>query len=527
MNIASVASRVLLGASALLLPLAAAAQTASTTPEKKAAEGSRYVQCDGEPNNVTGGETAARLLGAVTLLGLFAPPPEAADASKRKFGAEGVTVCSELLTGEKREGNPSRRVGLIMARAIHQIEAKDFASAIADADLAQKEAEAAGLMADPYFARSRGRAFDLIRAAALFRQGKIAEARDMTIRNAGLAKHSFLALSGNQYSQMVQTGTPAEAQYYGWMTRSTALLASSEAARLEEIGRLREAATLREAKLDFLSVLNDQKNSVALAEAAVANALAGNRELGQQRAREAQANFDQRRSEGKPETNAAEFVELIDLYHVIDMADGGDIKGARRLFAARSQWIAPSFGMVVEVTRRLLAGASADERIGGLSRDPAQLWADRIATTKAALLDKDSDNKTLFYLVRNAVPASAYEALSKNVWNVKKSTIALTIKPKDGKPRKYDTFLQFGNFQAVFEGYLLHAALTAKSRGHQGFVLTAVPAGGMFGALVLTGNRGEPGLPAALYNDADEIIADLSSIIPSPDALKARRAAKS
>lgn len=526
MKIVTLIGRAMLGASVSLMPFVAAAQTAAATPEKKDPEGSRYVQCDGEPNNVTGGETAARLLGAVTLLGIFAPPPEAADASKRKFAAEGVAVCSALLTGEKQEGNPPRRVGLIMARAVHQIEAKNFAAAIADADLAQKEAETAGLMADPYYARSRGHGFDLIRAAALFRQGKVAEARDMAIRNAGLVKHSFLGLSGNVYSQMVQSGTPAEAEYYSWLTRGTALAGRNEAARLEELGQFKEAATIREAQIDHLAILNELKSSVVLAESAVANALAGNRELGRQRAREAQANFDQRKSDGKPESNAAEFVELIDLYRIVDMADGGDLKGARRLFSARSQWIAPSFGMVTEVTRRLLVGATADERIGGLSRDPAQLWADRTATTTAAMLEKDSDNKTLFYLMRDPTPASAYEALSKDVWNVKKSKIVLTVKPKDGKPRKYDTFLLLGNIQATFEGYLLHAALLAKSRGQQGFIITALPAGNYLGALVLTGNRGEPGLPAALYNDADQVITDLSPIIPSPDMLKARRAAK-
>ena len=75
--------------------------------------GSAYVQCDGQPDNVTDGETAARLLGAVTLLGLFAPPHEAADSSKRKFGAEGVAACTSLLSGDHQEGNAKRRLGLM------------------------------------------------------------------------------------------------------------------------------------------------------------------------------------------------------------------------------------------------------------------------------------------------------------------------------------------------------------------------------------------------------------------------------
>ncbi len=45
-------------------------------------------------------------------------------------------------------------------------------------------------------------------------------------------------------------------------------------------------------------------------------------------------------------------------------------------------------------------------------------------------------------------------------------------------------------------------------------------------AWILTGNSGDPGLPATLFNNADEVIADLSPIIPDPVLLKARRAAK-
>lgn len=35
---------------------------------------SDYLKCDGQPNNMTAGESIGRLIGAVTLLGIFAPP---------------------------------------------------------------------------------------------------------------------------------------------------------------------------------------------------------------------------------------------------------------------------------------------------------------------------------------------------------------------------------------------------------------------------------------------------------------------
>jgi len=47
----------------------------------------------------------------------------------------------------------------------------------------------------------------------------------------------------------------------------------------------------------------------------------------------------------------------------------------------------------------------------------------------------------------------------------------------------------------------------------------------LLAAFIMTGNRGAPGLAAPLFNDADEVIADLSPLFPSPETLKARRAA--
>ena len=173
---------------------AAFAQDAAKSAAKDA--GSLYLQCDGFPNNMTAGESAARLLGAVTLLALFAPPPEAADASKRKFGAEGVTACTGILEGEKAEGNARRRIPLILARALHRIEAKDYDAAIADVALARGEAGTAGLTADPYFNRSMGLSFDQVEAAALVRKGQVADAMRVSLAAAPQHRFSLMPLVG-------------------------------------------------------------------------------------------------------------------------------------------------------------------------------------------------------------------------------------------------------------------------------------------------------------------------------------------
>lgn len=509
-----------------------AAQTASATQAAPAADpaekqGSLYLQCDGQPNNMSGGERAARVLGAIALVGLLAPQPESPDASKRKFGAEGVAACTSLIDGDKKETNAKRRAHLILARALHRIEAKDYDAALADAALARREMAESGLSADPYYARSQGRAPDLIEAAALYRMGKPAQAEEAALRGMENVRHNLFGLvMVPGYMLATRTGSEAELRYLGWRSRASAPTLRFEAARLEEFGRFADAARAYDGLIDYNRV-NTPKNilSIRLAEAAVAHALAGHADVAAERARDAQANFDQRKADGKPEGDDAAFVEVMDLYGIVHLADSGDVKGARRLFAARSQWVAASFGAVTEVTRRLRTGAAADELIGGLGKDVDQLWADRDAKLRAATLAKDSDNKTLFGLIPAADQAGEYEALSKTIWRTDKSKLLIVPKKPPENGNKFEVLIGYAPLMPSIDGYALHAALLAKARGKQGFIITPIVQNGLIAALFITGDRGAPGLPEGMFNDAETVIADLSPVIPAPETLEARRKA--
>lgn len=491
--------------------------------------GSLYLQCDGKPNNMTTGESAARLLGAVTLLGLFAPRAESADASKRKRGEDGVAACSPLIEGERMEGNAARRVDLILGRAIHHIEAKKYEAAIADAGLAREAARTAGLLADPYYARSQGRASDLIEAAALYRLNRADEAREVALRASPAIRHSVLGLLGiPQYLFDGPNASAKEAEYLSWRSHGAAISASIEADRLEEWGKFAEAAQVRDALVEFdRAVKPDGISSAWLAKAAVAHALAGHADIAAERIAAARANIDKRRTEGKPEAGNAEIVEIIDLHAILQMAASGNLNGARRLFSARSQWVAASFGSVVETTRRLRAGAAPAELIGGLSQDPETMWRERLDARRAEVLAKDTDNKTLFALLPGMDPAGSYQSVSKQVWRTDKSKLVMKIdKPAEGALQMERMFLYTVGVggDVALDAYSLHAALLAKARGHQGFVIMPMAAAGYVTAAFKTGNRGEPGMAAALFNDADEVIANLSPLIPDPETLKAIKA---
>lgn len=517
-------SSLMAGAAALglvITPASASAQAQAAAPAKPA--GSLYLQCDGQPNNMTDGEMAARLLGAVTLLGLFAKPPESADASKRQFGAAGVAACTSLIEGERREGNPNRRIGLILGRAIHQIEAKKPEAALQDVALARREAEAAGLTKDPYWMASRGRSFDQVEAAALFRLDKPAEAQEASLRGVEAQQYSLLGLIDlASYDDYVERPSAAEDRRLAFLTRLAWPMGNHRADRLEQAGRFAEAARLRDAIVEYDATHTPEFNdSSLLAEAAVSHALAGNAEVAAERAKAAKANSEARKAAGKPENDAAEIVELLDLHAVLDLASKGDLKTARRLFSARSEWIAPSFGAVAEVNRRLRAGASADELIGGLAKTPEQLWAERRDAKKAALLAKDGDNKALFGNMAPALTPRPFTDLSRNVWNVEKSRIILKRKPTDTS--KFDLMFLYGTHPDVaLQAYLLHAALTAKSRGHQGFVFNPLITSQFIAGTFRSGNMGEKGFAPDLFIAADPVIAALRQFFPDPETLKAR-----
>lgn len=508
---------------ALVAPVQAAWAQAAAPAEKPV---QLHVQCDGMPDNVTAGETAARLLGAFTLLALFAPPPEQADPSKRKFGAEGVAVCTRLIDGDKKETNAPRRIGLIMARAIHQIEAKNYEAAIADAALGRSEATAAGLMADPYFARSRGRGFDQIEAAALFRMGKLAEASEAALRTNPLIQYSLAPqLLTVDYGAMLRQPADTELTNLDWRARLYPSYSYQRAAELELLARFADAARVRDAFVDFDRVNTPDINSSAgMAQAAITYALAGNKERAAEQIAEARANAAKRKADGKPDPNKSEVIELFDLYGIIDMS-ATDAKTARRLFSARSQWVSTSLGTVIEVSRRLREGAAPDELIGGLAHDGSQLWKDHVDSETAEMTAKDKDNATLFRLMPYPMTASAWELMSKQVWNTAKSKILL----KPGKPdkdnnSKLETLFYYGLSPSVaMDAYVLHAALLAKSRGQAGFVFAPILSESVIGGLFRSGNRGDPGLPDDLFLDANDVIAKLSLAIPDPDTLKARQ----
>jgi hypothetical protein len=491
---------------------------------------SLHVQCDGFPNNISSGESAARILGAVTLLGLFAPSREAADVTKRKFGKEGVEACNAVLIGEKAENNQSRKLELTMARAVHHIEAKDYSSALGDVALARAIANDAGFSKDPYFQRSVGNGLNQLEAAALIRQSKGVEAANAAMPQLNAVKHQFwLVNEMDNFNEFVPTDEPIIKEHYNRLNRIYPQYANGGARRLEDLGKFAEAAAMREAIIDYhLSFKGEQSSSYIYAASALDHALAGDWSKAAERAQLARDNDKKRVAEGKPDSDRTANAEILDLYEVLKLAHDGNMAGARRMFTGRSEWLNPSLGAVMEVNRRLSVGASADEKIGLLAKTPDQMWKERQEAALAKLLATDADNKTLFRSINGYNKANNWESFSKHTWNTEKSKLF------DKKPDEKNGFLwlttsgavYYGSVYAQFDSMLLHAALTAKSKGHANLVFVPIISEKAFlSAFVRFGKIGDPGIPEQLSLNADDVIAELKEVIPSPADLKIRRAA--
>jgi hypothetical protein len=501
---------------------------AQTREERKAAAeerkrlGSLYLRCDGEPNNMTGGESFARLLGAVTLLGLFAPQPETPDPSKRLFAEEGVDACNQLIEGPKAEGNAIRRLPLILARALHQIEAKNYEAALQDVALARQEATAANLAGNPYFDRSMGLSFSKIEGEAKLRMGDAAGAQAASLSPVAEMKYSFMPnLLARDYNEHLPELTQVSEARLKTNGKILPVFLIDYADELDEVGRFEESAKQREAYITFTEGMNPENSrSIIYARTALAHALAGSWPIAIERAEFARSNLAQRKVDGKPEKNASEVVEVLDLYEIVKLAFDGDVKGARRNFAARSQWVEPSFGAVMEVNRRLREGAEEEEIFGSLKPTAEEMWQKRSDELMAAKLQKDTDNKTLFRLIQPYAKVNEYEDRSKRTWRIAKSKMMSKEPDEDGM----FVITSPGSLTVAADSIMLHAALQAKDRGKEGFTMFLLPLGFRSIGLTRFVDRAEGG--DELFIPAEEVITELSELIPSPDELKRRKKAR-
>ncbi|HEX8193106.1 MAG TPA: hypothetical protein VF552_09415 [Allosphingosinicella sp.] len=503
--------------------LAGAAMLAALFPCQSAAaagEPSNYLRCDGQPDNIGDGETAARVLGAVTLLGLFAPGNEVADPSQRRTGAEGVAACTAALTGE---ANDRRRAELILARAVHHIEANDFDAAVADAR--SVAADRPAFSGTPYFRMSFGLAAMDIEALALTARGRHAEAAAKAMEMADAAPYDVLnMLRAVRYVGANATFGEAERRFYDRAVRLYPI------AVLDRAGARNFAGDWRGAAEDYALLSRVFASAIArpvasaLGNAAIARALAGEGEAADALGREAQAAVDADAAAGRT-AGVTAGREVIDLLRILRTFQNGNAAEARLLFAARSGWEAPHAAAVSEIARRLREGAADAQLTGLLAGDPARFRTASIELRRRNIFGGENAAKDYHRALRDYAGERAYGRFSGNVWREGRSRYFAREENKDNHARLVTVGRDGGGTPAGY-ALLLHSALVARAEGRSRFMLLPAQSA-VYAAFVRTGNPGDERIVDQVSFDTEQVIADLSPLVPRAAAGAAARTGRS
>jgi hypothetical protein len=491
------------------------AQTLQPKTATNSNEGSLYLQCDGNPNNMSAGESIARFIGAVTLLGVFAPATESPNSAKRKFGSAGVAACSALLDGPKAEVNIGRRLPLIVAKAIHYIEDDKYQDAINAISEARKEADLAGLSDNVYFQRSLGLSFDRIEAEALVRMGRGLQARSVSMRKIRTFPHSYYVLHKSaDFYPLVREVTDDQLFQIDRLARIVRKDIWVKSSRVQLSGNFKEAARINESYLEFWNTFGEKyQPPEPLATTAVVHALNENWQLAEMRAQEARYNIELMRKDGVKFDYLPATSELLDLYDILVLVKEGEVKKARLKFSSRSDWLHITFPQRIKTIDLLQKNAEKADLVGSLSKSVEEIWEEQQSSELASLLNLGKNNNYLFELIEPYAKYEDYRRISNIVWSSRKSKI-ISEKPNETSG-DHTMYLPNCSARTCVDGLILHAALEAKRRGFRGFrfgvsMQTANQGWVKFGAL------GDKGMAVDFYQDADEVINELQQIIPRP-----------
>ena len=474
---------------------------------------SDYLRCDGQSKGMGVAEGLARLTVVIGTMGLLGAP-ESDNVAERRFGKEGVEACTQALADGKGKNDDRRRARLVLARAIHHVEAKDLDAALKD--VRSFPAIGGDKASDPGFLRSLALSALDLEAAILLRMGKPAEAEAVALKMAAQSPYDLQnQIRANRYITPATGMTEAKSDFYRNFVRI------SPEARLEQVEALEWAG-------DFAGAADASEGFIALIEgvgpvpllkarAAVQNILAGHLDRAEPLIAAARRENDEAAarvtgSAGGSQDSVSRTDELLDFARIARLAGEGKLADARTQFGARSRWLAPSVPTVAYLTAKLRTGADPASLAGALAREPETLKTDAIAAQEKTLTD-DKATKALYGAIRPLLDNGDYAGLAKNMRQIDKSKFLQ--KKSDDRPGETLTMIG-GNGVPAGEGFLLHAALLAKSRGKSGFAILPIRVSTITGrGLIAEPDRK---LPADAFSKPDEVIQTLGPRFPKPEA---------
>jgi tetratricopeptide (TPR) repeat protein len=451
-----------------------------------------WVQCDGYPKPAASGVKLLRGLAAVGTLGLSGLP-ETFNPEGRETGEAGVTACQSALAELGGSDNWLRRVTLQQGLAIHELEAKKPAEALAAVDAAV--AAAGENSANLYFKRSTGVSLDILRGIALLQLGRsdegLASVRRAAEARPWSARVKIVALSmlgidpivepieftlAEELSRLDPSSVAVPANIYlrggryadAWRLYKAHRTAGAEGSDADQPGD-------QPFKIPVIKVKSDFSDDLL---AAFAAARAGDRKAADQileqaisEAKESGTNLAKFRSETSPEqieTHQRSFLGNIERWRgMVDAAGllaAGDAAGAQAKLMDGKEW--PASPLLADLAADIRAKLPAGERKGLVAIDPAELRAkmgDNRKERLTRLVGLD-----LFDILPQPETESRLNGFSKQIGFGLKGTGFKSKMLPNGLTR-----IEFSGTVssplAVEEMTMLRAAQLAADAGHKGF----------------------------------------------------------
>jgi hypothetical protein len=500
--------------------LAALAGTLLATPaqaqDKAPKPVSPFILCDGRTGHVGLMETLGRLVAITVTAGLSEAATATDDDARKLKGVEAAGACDTALATEHDNG---RRVQLAYAKAVHLIEADRLDDALA----AARAVDAAGgpLAEDWGYRRTSAPRILILQADILTRMKKPADAQAVAVQATQLAPYDVnIAQLANQYINLTPDMDEAKNAALAQMSRLLPRLTWSRISAEITAGRLNDALADLEALRDLgtgFSPDNFHPDAIDATRAALL-VLAGNGVQSDEIATRVQASLTQLAASGYAAQNGtfvAEATEALSLRQILRDATSGKAKDARTVFRAHGPWLLVNKALLIAAVGKLRDGATPDELTGTLAESPAAMLARTQAEHVAALSDAKRV-KTLYAQIFFAANTEAFAKAGNATWKVgEKPRFLVKRKADDTTPGDILSTEPHVIGLVAGEALCLQAALIAKARGAQGYVMSPVRKYVTI-AVLRWGNGGEAGMPARLMLDADKVIADLSPHIPQP-----------
>jgi hypothetical protein len=491
-----------------------AALFAATSPAQaqqgQAKPASAFIQCDGRTGHVDGGERFLRLLLVSATAGLSETGMSRDDASKRARGAAGVAACDQALASE---GDAYRRVQLALARALHFAEDKKWEEAAAAAHaVPQQLGDKAG---DWGLAKGATSTARYLEALFLIRAGKVdageAAAWD-GIRTGGIDVITMQRMA--RYTGLSRTISPEKRAALLLMQRYLPDTSIRVANTFAEGGDYASAAASIRGLDSIIRAFAKEPAALSGIHSQLATYAAMSGDLATARSEYTIAKdaLERDRSEGDAASRPTDFArdeEELAFAEAAIAAAAGDSAQAARLLAARGSWPNSPPGLVARLVGRVAPVVPEKDRMGVVAKGEDTLWREALDARLAVLNRTDADPR-LWGVTALLTQDIGYQRLARNAATGSSAKPKWLVRP--GKePRTFDLIAAGVNAQGweAGEGILYHAALIARARGKQGFILFPKRTNIDIVGLRFV-NAGEFGIPAGSMVMADEVINALS-----------------